>query len=52
MAKWTPDPSFYPSPRMATKAPPETSAYVASFDPKRRVPDAISVVDVAPGSAT
>ncbi len=52
MAKWTPDPTFYPSPRMAMKAPPETLAYVASFDPTRQVPDAITVVDVAPGSAT
>ena len=29
MATWTPDPSFYPSPRMAMKAAPETLAYVA-----------------------
>jgi hypothetical protein len=35
MATWTPDPTFYPSPRMAMKAPPETLAYVASFDPTR-----------------
>ncbi len=47
MAKWTPDPTFYPSPRMAMKAPAETLAYVASFDPTRQVPDAINVVDVA-----
>ena len=33
MATWTPDPTFYPSPRMAMKAPPETLAYVAAFDP-------------------
>ena len=33
METWKPDPSFYPSPRMAMKAPAETLAYVAAFDP-------------------
>ena len=33
MATWQPDPSFYTSPREAAKAPPETLAYVAAFDP-------------------
>lgn len=47
-----PDPSFYPSPRMAMKAAPETLAYVAAFDPDRKVPDAITVVDVDPRSKT
>jgi selenium-binding protein 1 len=51
MATWQPDPTFYPSPRMAMKAPAETLAYVAAFDPDGRKPDAIAVVDVAPGSA-
>ena len=50
MATWKPDPSFYPSPRMAAKAAPETVAYVAAFDPDRKTPDAIAVVDVDPGS--
>ena len=50
MAIWTPDPSFYPSPRMAMKAAPEMLAYVASFDPERKSPDAIAVVDVDPNS--
>ena len=50
MATWTPDPTFYPSPRLAMKAPQETLAYVASFDPARQVPDAIAVVDVDPAS--
>ena len=50
MATWTPDPTFYPSPRMAMKAPVESLAYVASFDPERRRPDEIAVVDVASGS--
>lgn len=52
MATWTPDPTFYPSPRMASKAPPERLAYVASFDPGRQRPDAMTVVDVDPDSAT
>jgi selenium-binding protein 1 len=50
MASWTPDPSFYPSPRMAMKAAPETLAYVAAFDPDGKIPDAIAVVDVDPKS--
>ena len=52
MATWTPDPTFYPSPRMAMKAPAEKVAYVAAFDPARKVPDGIAVVDVDPGSKT
>lgn len=50
MATWTPDPTFYPSPRLAMKAPQETLAYVASFDPACQVPDAMAVVDVDPAS--
>src|SRR5947199_93554 len=50
IATWKPDSSFYPSPRMASKAAPETVAYVAAFDPDRKVPDAIAVVDVDPKS--
>ncbi|HXW30201.1 MAG TPA: selenium-binding protein SBP56-related protein, partial [Xanthobacteraceae bacterium] len=52
MATWTPDSTFYPSPRMAMKAPAERLAYVASFDPERKVPDEMAVVDVDKGSAT
>ncbi|GMG84512.1 selenium-binding family protein [Paralimibaculum aggregatum] len=47
-----PDPTFYPSPRMAAKAPAESLAYVAAFDPERAMPDAIAVVDVDPASST
>jgi selenium-binding protein 1 len=50
MATWTPDPTFYPSPRMAVKAPPETLAYVVDFDPERKRPDRVTVVDVDPRS--
>src|SRR5262245_31604476 len=52
MSSWKPDPSFYPSPRMAVKAPAETLAYVAAFDPKGGTPDAIAVVDVDPASSS
>ncbi|MGB6196873.1 MAG: selenium-binding protein SBP56-related protein, partial [Methyloceanibacter sp.] len=50
MVQWTPDPTFYPSPRLAAKAPAETLAYVAAFDPERKVPDSLAVVDVDPKS--
>ena len=50
MATWKPDPTFYPSPRMAMKAPAEKLAYVAAFDPSRKTPDGIAVVDLDPNS--
>jgi len=50
MALWKPDPTFYPSPRQAVTAPPETLAYVAAFDRAAQQPDAIAVLDVDPGS--
>lgn len=53
MAQWKPDPTFYPSPRLAMQAPEEDLAYVAVFNPnKDGRPDAMTVVDVAPGSST
>ena len=52
MAMWTPDPSFYPSPRMAARAPAEGLAYVAAFDPERQRPDEMAVVDVDPASSS
>jgi hypothetical protein len=45
MATWKLDPSFYPSP------PAETLAYVAAFDPTRKTPDSLAVVDVDPKSS-
>src|SRR5262245_64969611 len=51
MTSWRPDPTFYPSPRMAMGAPPEKLAYVATFDPARKIADALAVVDVDPGSS-
>jgi selenium-binding protein 1 len=51
MALLTPDPTFYPSPTLATQAPPETLAYLALINPQKNGrPDALGVVDVDPGS--
>ena len=47
----TPDPTFYPSPTLATQAPPEKLAYVALINPQMNGrPDALGVVDVDPDS--
>jgi methanethiol oxidase len=43
---WKTDPTFYPSPRMASEAPPERHAFVAAFDPTGQAPDAIAVLDL------
>ena len=46
-----PDPTFYPSPKLATQSPPEKLAYVALISPgTHRQNDAIGVVDVDPES--
>ena len=50
MAQWMPDQSFYPSPKMAMEAPPETIAYVSLLNPRENVPDALGVIDVDPAS--
>ncbi len=52
MAKWRPDPTFYPSPRHAMEAPREELAYVALLDPAGVRPDAMGVVDLNPSSST
>ena len=59
MAIWRPDPSFYPSPRMAMQGPQEKLAYVAVLNPKAALngngngrPDALAVFDVDPDSET
>ena len=52
MTRWTPDPTFYPSPRDAADAPAEQLAYIAAFDRAAEQPDAIAVVDTDPHSAT
>jgi selenium-binding protein 1 len=52
MALFRPDPTFYPSPRLAMQAPPESLAYVALLNVDNGRPDALAVVDVDPRSAT
>ncbi|HEY8368469.1 MAG TPA: selenium-binding family protein [Thermodesulfobacteriota bacterium] len=52
MAIFRPDPTFYPSARMAMEAPPERLAYVAMIDVDGSRPDALAVVDVDPASST
>jgi selenium-binding protein 1 len=57
MALLRPDPTFYPSPRLAQLGPPETLAYVVAFDPetlagKALRPDRLVVVDVDPSSSS
>jgi len=47
MELWRPDPTFYPSPKLASAAPPEKLAFVALLNPKYAgASDAIGVVDV------
>ena len=48
MARWTPDPSFYPSPRLAMEAPQEEVGYVAFLNPDASDgrPDALGVLDL------
>jgi selenium-binding protein 1 len=47
----TPDPTFYPSARLAMQAPVERLAYVAVLNPKQDGhPDGMAVVDVDPTS--
>jgi selenium-binding protein 1 len=46
-----PDPTFYPSPRLAMEAPPETLGYVAMLNPTHSGrPDAMATVDLDPSS--
>jgi len=52
MALWRPDPTFYPSPRMAMQAPPEKLAFVAMLNANgNNRPDALGVVDLDPASS-
>ncbi len=51
MPLWRPDPTFYPSPKMAMQAPPEKLAFVAMLNADNGKPDALGVVDVEPGSS-
>ena len=50
MPLWRPDPTFYPSARMAMQAPSEKVAFVAMINPQDNGrPDALGVVDVDRG---
>lgn len=51
MALLKPDPTFYPSAKMAAQAPPERLAYVTLINPKKQGrADAVGVVDTNPDS--
>jgi len=51
MSLWRPDPTFYPSPKLAMEAPPEKLAYVAMLNANgKQRPDALGVVDLDPQS--
>jgi selenium-binding protein 1 len=53
MALWRPDPTFYPSPKLAIQAPPEQLAYVVLINPRHEGRhDALAVVDVQSGSSS
>ncbi|MCZ0963159.1 selenium-binding protein SBP56-related protein [Paracoccus benzoatiresistens] len=47
-----PDPTFYPSPKLAMAAPTETIAFMLMLSPDRSRPDGLAVVDVDPTSAS
>jgi hypothetical protein len=52
MSIWRPDPTFYPSPKMAMDAPAEKLAYVVMVNGKNNGRhDALGVVDVDPASS-
>src|SRR5258707_9833843 len=52
MATWKPDPTFYPSARLAMQAPLEKLAYVAILNVAGNKPDALGVVDLDRESST
>ena len=53
MSLLKPDPTFYPSPRLAMQAAPEKHAFVAALNPPgSQLHDALLVVDVDPKSPT
>src|ERR1700677_3742802 len=47
-----PDPTFYPSAKLAMEAPPEEFAYTALLSGDSSKPDALAVIDVKRGSPT
>lgn len=47
-----PDPTFYPSPRIAMEAPQETYCFTLMLSPDQSQPDALAVIDLKEGSKT
>lgn len=47
-----PDPTFYPSARLAMEAEPEQIAYTVLLSPDQSRPDALATLDVDPASST
>jgi hypothetical protein len=47
-----PDPTFYPSPKLAMEGPPEEFAYTALLSGDSSKPDALAIIDVKRGSPT
>jgi selenium-binding protein 1 len=45
-----PDPTFYPSPKLAMAAPAEKLAFTLMLSPDRSQPDGLAIVDVDPSS--
>jgi methanethiol oxidase len=52
LEKLRPDPTFYPSARIAMEAPAERLSYSLLLSPDHSKPDALAVVDLDPGSQT
>jgi methanethiol oxidase len=52
MPNWKPDPTFYPSARLAMEAPAEKLGYVAMLNVAGTRPDAMAVVDLDPASSS
>jgi methanethiol oxidase len=52
LATWTPDPTFYPSARLAMQGPPEKLAYISIVNVAGDQPDGIGVVDLDPASSS
>ena len=50
MARWMPDPTFYPTATEAMRAPAEDLAYVALLGTDGVTRDALGVVDTDPAS--
>jgi methanethiol oxidase len=52
MSRWKPDPSFYPSPKMAMAAPAEKLGYVVGLHHGNGKPDALLTIDLDQDSRT